>query len=563
MPDRINRVGQQVGNYRLLRYLGGGGFGYVYLGEALGSGEQVAIKVLHERLTGSSEFKEFINEARTFRLKHPHITPLLDFGVTSDDVPYLVMEYAPGGTLRNRHPKGTTLALDQVVSYVIPLASALSYAHEQHLVHRDVKPENMLVAADGRLLLSDFGIATVAQSSHLLDLQESVVGTMPYVAPEQLQGKPRPASDQYSLAVVTYEWLTGVRPFNGTQAELFMQHTTTPPPPLREHVPTLPIEVEQVVLTALAKTPGARFATVRAFAHALAQAADVTAPPAPFAIKDAASERFSLFEQPGPAATTPIMSEPLQQASTPPLTGPTQATPLAAAQPSPTHRAPAPALSRRALIAGLIGLSLVGGSAGVIYLTRSATGKAAFSKDTSTATSTAASTATTTHATPSPHATATQAASPSPTATQNNQQLLAQSTIYIGSTDNTLYALNTLDGGVRWNYQGGDWMNSRPAVANNVVYAGCSDHYLYALGALHGDLLWSYRAGDKIVSWPMLANNMLYFGSWDSYRLCITNQQWKAPVALPHRQLRYRPDPGRRRRRPYRLIRWIRLCNKS
>ncbi len=158
-----------------------------------------------------------------------------------------------------------------VLPYVQHVADALGYAHEQHLVHRDVKPENLLLGKQQQVLLADFGVAIVAHSSRSATGQH-IAGTVAYMAPEQLQGKPRPASDQYALAVVVYEWLTGTRPFQGSYAEVAMQHVLTPPPPLRTHKATISPATEEAVLTALAKDPQERFATVRAFANALVQA---------------------------------------------------------------------------------------------------------------------------------------------------------------------------------------------------------------------------------------------------------------------------------------------------
>lgn len=270
---RSDRVGQQVGEYRLIRLLGGGGFGEVYLGEHVRNHSYAAIKILHARLTRSEELKAFINEARTFRLKHPHIVPLLDFGMALNDVPYLVMEYASHGTLRERHPLGIQVPLPAVVSYVNQVASALQYAHDLYLIHRDVKPENMLVGASGGILLTDFGIATVAQNSYTLSKQHDLIGgTAAYMAPEQIDGKPHPASDQYALAVLTYEWLSGKRPFQGTAMEVMMQHMTTPPASLSRQVPMLTPEIEHVIFTALAKDPRQRFSNIQAFATALTQA---------------------------------------------------------------------------------------------------------------------------------------------------------------------------------------------------------------------------------------------------------------------------------------------------
>ena len=200
MADHLERIGQTVGDYRLLRWLGGGGFGNVYLAEHTHDGEQVALKMLEIRLTISEDLRTFLNEARMMRLRHPHIVPLLDFGLSREEMPFLVMEYAPEGTLRDRHPKGSRVPLLTVVEYTKQVASALSYAHTRRVVHRDVKPENMLVCSDGTVLLSDFGIATTAHSTHSLSAHQGIGGTIPYMAPEQLEGHPRPESDQYALA---------------------------------------------------------------------------------------------------------------------------------------------------------------------------------------------------------------------------------------------------------------------------------------------------------------------------------------------------------------------------
>src|SRR5579859_2920250 len=268
--DMADRVGQQLGNYQLMRLLGSGGFADVYLGEHIHLGTQAAIKVLTTRLT-SEDVEGFRTEARTIaRLKHPQIVRVLEFGVESG-TPFLVMDYAPNGTLRSLHPKGSQLPLPMIVTYVKQVAAALHYAHEQKLVHRDIKPENMLLDDRNEVLLSDFGIATVAQSSRYQGTQE-VAGTVAYMAPEQVQGHPRPASDQYSLGIVVYEWLTGERPFHGSFTEIATQHVLAPPPPLREKVPSLSLLVEQVVMTALAKDPKERFASIQAFATALEQA---------------------------------------------------------------------------------------------------------------------------------------------------------------------------------------------------------------------------------------------------------------------------------------------------
>jgi predicted ATPase len=265
-----DRVGQQLGNYRLVSLLGQGGYAEVYLGQHVRFDMQAAVKVLHAHLTGK-EAEHFQQEAETIaKLAHPSIVRVLDFDV-QEGVPFLVMDYAPNGSLRRRHPAGEMVPLAQIVSYVKQVADALEYAHEHKVVHRDVKPENMLLGRREEVLLSDFGIATVAHSTGSLGV-EAAVGTFAYMAPEQIQGHPRPASDQYALGVTVYEWLCGERPFSGSFTELVTQHLWESPPSLLGRAPVISPEVEQVVLRALAKDPKQRFATVAAFAGALEQA---------------------------------------------------------------------------------------------------------------------------------------------------------------------------------------------------------------------------------------------------------------------------------------------------
>ncbi len=182
------------------------------------------------------------------------------------------MEYAAGGTLRQKYPHGCKVPLATAVLYAKQVAMALQYAHDQKIVHRDVKPENILIEAGGHIVLADFGIATLARKTQSLSTQEAI-GTVSYMAPEQIKGKPRTASDQYALGIMVYEWLSGGCPFEGSTAiEIAMHHLNDPIPPLRKKVPTISSAIEQVVMKALAKDPHQRFASVQDFATALEQA---------------------------------------------------------------------------------------------------------------------------------------------------------------------------------------------------------------------------------------------------------------------------------------------------
>ena len=259
---------EHIGNYRLIRRLGRGNFGEVFLAEHSRTRKQFALKLLR------TDLKSFIDEARIMRLKHPHIVRVEDFAIDKKrDMPFIVMDFMAGGTLRQRHPPGSRLPLKIILSYLRQIADALDYihSHEDGLVHRDVKPENMLIESDGRVLLSDFGVITESATVNS-GAEQSVSGTGIYMAPEQIQARPVRASDQYSLGIIVYEWLTGAPPFHGGWHEVALKHLNEPPPSLLEKAPGIPAEVEEVVLKALEKDPKNRFETCKAFVDALERA---------------------------------------------------------------------------------------------------------------------------------------------------------------------------------------------------------------------------------------------------------------------------------------------------
>ncbi|MGI9059265.1 MAG: serine/threonine protein kinase [Ktedonobacteraceae bacterium] len=258
----------RLGNYQLIRLLGKSGLSDVYLGQHIQLRTLAAIKVLNANLI-QKDVEQFRTEARIIdRLNHPNIIRILEFGVEGS-TPFLVMDYARNGTLRQHHSPGTQVPLLTIVGYVKQIASALQFAHDQRLIHRDVKPENMLLGNDGQILLSDFELAVTYPDT----TSGSPAGTARYMAPEQFRGEAVPASDQYSLGVVIYEWLCGRPPFTeGDFIKLAYQHSLEPPPPLTAINPTIPHDVEQVVMIALEKDPQSRFRNMRAFARAFEQA---------------------------------------------------------------------------------------------------------------------------------------------------------------------------------------------------------------------------------------------------------------------------------------------------
>lgn len=309
MPDR---TGTQIGRYNLLRFLGAGNFADVYLGQHLMLGSYAAIKILRTNLT-PKDINNFLRENRLVAsLVHPHIVRVFDCDV-EENVPYLVLDYAPGGTIRQKYPRGVALNPEQVLYYLKQIADALQYAHNQKIIHRDIKPENIFLGSKDEILLGDFSSVLVSQSSRLQSQStQAVVGTAAYIAPEQLQGKPQYASDQYALGIVTYEWLTGQRPFTGTFTEIIGQHMTSLPIPLRIKVPDLSPALEQVVLTALEKDPQQRFPNIQAFAKAFTQACQENShvwsmPPSP---RDLSSSTF-------PSAAKQVRTETRTRVNTP------------------------------------------------------------------------------------------------------------------------------------------------------------------------------------------------------------------------------------------------------
>ena len=266
----MEQIEQRLGNYRLIQLLGKGTFADVYLGEHLYLNTPVALKVLRSQLDSATR-ASFLNEARQIsHLVHPHIIRVFDFGLESE-APFLVMDYALYGNLRMLHPSGSVVALSSIVSHTMALASALQYAHDQHLVHRDLKPENVLLGSKHEVLLSDFGLALLASDQELLRVKERF-GTLSYMAPELILGQAVPASDQYALAVMVYEWLCGHLPFGGSTIHVSNQHLYAVPPSLCEEHPEIPRAVEQVVLKGLSKEPSQRFVDILSFAGAFEEA---------------------------------------------------------------------------------------------------------------------------------------------------------------------------------------------------------------------------------------------------------------------------------------------------
>ncbi|HEX6643398.1 MAG TPA: protein kinase [Gemmatimonadales bacterium] len=263
--------------YRLERELGQGGMATVYLAEDLRHEREVAIKVLHPDLGATLGSDRFLSEIRTTaRLQHPHILPLLDSG-EAGGLLYYVMPRVMGETLRARLDRERQLPVDDAVRIAREVADALGYAHEHAVIHRDVKPENILLQS-GHALVADFGIALAVQQAGGSRLTQTglSLGTPQYMSPEQAMGERAidARSDVYALGAVAYEMLAGDPPFTGSTVQAIVAKIMTErPTPLHALRDTVPSHVERAIHTALAKLPADRYASAAQFRDALAPAA--------------------------------------------------------------------------------------------------------------------------------------------------------------------------------------------------------------------------------------------------------------------------------------------------
>src|SRR5437764_1693906 len=250
------------GRYRIVRKLGTGGMANVYLAEDEVLGRRVAIKILNDRHAGDDQFVErFRREAKNAAsLSQQNIVSIYDRG-EAEGTYYIAMEYLDGRSLKElilaRGPAPMSVAVD----YARQILSALRFAHRNGIVHRDIKPHNVLVDPEGHVKVTDFGIARAGASQ--MTEEGSIIGTAQYLSPEQARGtQVDQRSDLYSLGIVLYEMLTGEVPFTGdSPVEIAMKHLSATPPPLRAKRPDIPSSLEMVVLRALAKDPAARYQT--------------------------------------------------------------------------------------------------------------------------------------------------------------------------------------------------------------------------------------------------------------------------------------------------------------
>ena len=275
LTDLLARLQSALaGRYTIERELGRGGMATVYLARDLKHDRLVALKVLHAELAAALGAERFLREIRlAARLQHPHVLSVHDSGEAAGQL-WFTMPYVEGESLRDRLERERQLPMADALRIAREAAEALDYAHRHGVIHRDVKPENILLA-EGHSLLADFGIARTLQGSDRLTETGMAVGTPAYMSPEQASGERAvdARTDVYALGCVLYEMLAGHPPFFGTTArEIVARHTLDPVPPLRPSRPDLPAAIERATFKALAKTPADRFPTAGAFGDALTAA---------------------------------------------------------------------------------------------------------------------------------------------------------------------------------------------------------------------------------------------------------------------------------------------------
>ncbi len=270
----LSAISNEVGPYRLVEEIGRGGSAVVFRALQQDTGREVAIKLMADVSSSPQRFRQrFYREVSIAReLDHPNILPLLDFG-EHQGMFYLVMPYVPKGTLADLLNRGAILSPQQAVFVLKQIAGALDYAHSRAIIHRDIKPHNILILSTRQVCLSDFGISRLIDDSTRLTMNEAVLGSPSYMSPEQARSaRVDHRSDIYSLGTVLYECLLGRLPYSsGTALEALYQRLNTAPLPPREINPLFPVSLERVLLRALNNDPNKRFQSAGALVDSLQQ----------------------------------------------------------------------------------------------------------------------------------------------------------------------------------------------------------------------------------------------------------------------------------------------------
>lgn len=249
------------GRYQIIDTVGEGGMAVVYEAKDLKTGETVALKMLKDSISDNPQaLRRFINESKAVAMMdHANIVKILDVSVKTEHK-FIVMEFIKGITLRDYMTKKVRLSWQEATAFIAQILQALDHAHMREVIHRDIKPQNIMVMEGGFIKVTDFGIAKLP-NAETVTMIDHAVGTIYYISPEQARGKKiDPRSDLYSLGVMFYEMLTGKLPFmSDTSYAIMTKHINEAPTPPRQLVPQLPIGIEQIILCAMEKDPGRRY----------------------------------------------------------------------------------------------------------------------------------------------------------------------------------------------------------------------------------------------------------------------------------------------------------------
>jgi serine/threonine-protein kinase len=339
-------IGTTIGNFTILSEIGRGGMAVVYEARQINLDRIVALKILPQQLTlDASYVARFHQEARSAaRLEHPHIVPIYEEGAL-DGVHYIAMKYIRGGTLKGLIEREGALQVSHAARILAQIGTALDYAHRQGMIHRDVKPSNILLSEEGWAYLTDFGLARGTDGAPGLTIAGTVMGTPEYMSPEQAQGLDTvgPPTDVYALGVVLYELLTGRFPFSAdTPMGMLAARIVHTPIPIGDVRSDLPSAVEDVVMRALARSPEARFASAGAMIAALQQATGISGsllsnePTTP--VTGVPITGATIRVAPAPPPTPPAVQ--VAPSTAPPPPPPLRTTPVAAPPPSTIPAAP-------------------------------------------------------------------------------------------------------------------------------------------------------------------------------------------------------------------------------
>ncbi|RJP64382.1 MAG: hypothetical protein C4532_19335 [Candidatus Abyssobacteria bacterium SURF_17] len=443
---------KRIGKYLLLKKIGTGGMGIVYLAQHAETGEQVALKVLPPELTRNPKYVErFRREALAVSgLAHPHIIKVFEVG-EQNGVHYFAMEHLAGATLRDLLKKHGRLSVPEAVQIMIPIADALDLAHSRGIVHRDVKPDNIMSSEKGVFKIMDFGIAHVEEGTRLT-VTGTIMGTPEYMSPEQASGAAVDRrTDIYSLGIVLYEMLAGRVPFRGeTAVEVLQMHMTRIPESPKLINPEIPGNLAGIIAKMIEKQPANRYASFRHVINALSQAV----PEHMRADIGATVREIQPTAKPEKARREPRVRERviLQTSSS----------------------------VRLALgLSILLNVVLFG-----LFLRASSR--------------------------------APEATEPVRPAFTISGQMFAppaasDGMLFLGAEDGTLYAHDVKSGTTKWVFKAGDKITAAPVVDGGRVYVGSWDRYVYALDIANGgEIIWKVNTGGCVFAAPVIADGVLY-----------------------------------------------------